>query len=33
LRTRPASTSVVITALVDPEYLLEIELVAAVPGR
>ena len=33
VRTRPASTSVVITALVEPEYLLEIELIAAVPAR
>jgi 2-iminobutanoate/2-iminopropanoate deaminase len=33
LRTRPASTSIVITALVEPEYLLEIEVIAAVPAR
>jgi 2-iminobutanoate/2-iminopropanoate deaminase len=32
LKTRPASTTVVITALVDPEYLLEIEMIAAVPA-
>ena len=31
LRTRPASTTIVITALVEPEYLLEIEIIAAVP--
>ena len=33
LRTRPASTSIVITALVEPEYLLEIEVIAAVPAN
>lgn len=33
LRTRPASTTIVITALVDPEYQLEIEVIAAVPAR
>lgn len=33
LRTRPASTSIVISALVEPEYLLEIEVIAAVPAR
>jgi len=33
LKTRPASTTVVITALVDPEYLVEIEMIAAVPAR
>jgi len=32
LKTRPASTTVVITALVDPDYLLEIEVIAAVPA-
>lgn len=32
LKTRPASTTIVITALVEPEYLLEIELIAAVPA-
>jgi enamine deaminase RidA (YjgF/YER057c/UK114 family) len=32
VKTRPASTTVVVTALVDPEYLLEIEVVAAVPA-
>jgi 2-iminobutanoate/2-iminopropanoate deaminase len=31
LPTRPASTTVVVTALVDPDYLLEIEVIAAVP--
>jgi len=33
VKTRPASTTVVITALVEPEFLLEIEVVAAVPAR
>ena len=33
LATKPASTTVVVTALVDPEYLLEIEVIAAVPPR
>ncbi|MGH8620770.1 MAG: RidA family protein [Burkholderiales bacterium] len=33
LNTRPASTSIVITALVEPEFLLEIEVIAAVPAR
>ena len=33
LTTRPASTTVVITALVEPEFLLEIEVIAAVPAR
>lgn len=33
VRTRPASTTIVITALVEPEFLLEIEVVAAVPAR
>jgi len=33
LKKRPASTSIVITALVEPEYLLEIEVIAAVPAR
>jgi enamine deaminase RidA (YjgF/YER057c/UK114 family) len=33
LRTRPASTTLVITALVEPEFLLEIEVIAAVPVR
>jgi enamine deaminase RidA (YjgF/YER057c/UK114 family) len=33
LKTRPASTTIVITALVEPEFLLEIEVIAAVPGR
>ena len=33
LTTRPASTTLVITALVEPEFLLEIEVIAAVPAR
>lgn len=33
LATKPASTTVVVTALVDPDYLLEIEVIAAVPAR
>lgn len=33
LKTRPASTTIVITALVEPEFLLEIEVIAAVPAR
>jgi 2-iminobutanoate/2-iminopropanoate deaminase len=33
VEARPASTTVVVTALVDPEYLLEIEVIAAVPAR
>lgn len=33
LKTRPASTTVVITGLVDADYLLEIEVIAAVPPR
>ena len=33
VKTRPASTTLVITALVEPEFLLEIEVVAAVPAR
>jgi len=33
LKTRPASTTVVITALVEPEFLLEVEVIAAVPSR
>jgi len=33
VNTRPASTTIVITALVEPEFLLEIEVVAAVPAR
>jgi 2-iminobutanoate/2-iminopropanoate deaminase len=32
LATKPASTTVVVTALVDPDYLLEIEVIAAVPA-
>ena len=32
LATKPASTTVVVTALVDPDYLLEIEVIAAVPS-
>src|SRR5574341_1707435 len=30
LKTRPASTTIVITSLVEPEFLLEIEVIAAV---
>jgi enamine deaminase RidA (YjgF/YER057c/UK114 family) len=33
VKIRPASTTLVITALVEPEFLLEIEVVAAVPAR
>jgi 2-iminobutanoate/2-iminopropanoate deaminase len=33
VKNRPASTTLVITALVEPEFLLEIEVVAAVPAR
>ncbi|MGH8700022.1 MAG: RidA family protein [Burkholderiales bacterium] len=33
LTTRPASTTLIITALVEPEFLLEIEVIAAVPAR
>lgn len=33
LATKPASTTVVVTAMVDPDYLLEIEVIAAVPPR
>ena len=33
LQTRPASTTIIITALVEPEFLLEIEVIAAVPAR
>jgi enamine deaminase RidA (YjgF/YER057c/UK114 family) len=33
LKTRPASTTLVITSLVEPEFLLEIEVIAAVPAR
>ena len=33
VKTRPASTTLVITALVEPEFLLEIEVIAAVPAR
>jgi enamine deaminase RidA (YjgF/YER057c/UK114 family) len=33
LATKPASTTVVVTALVDPDYLLEIEVIAAAPPR
>ncbi|MGH8632908.1 MAG: RidA family protein [Burkholderiales bacterium] len=33
LTTRPASTTLVVTALVEPEFLLEIEVIAAVPAR
>ena len=33
LKTRPASTTIVITALVEPDFLLEIEVIAAVPAR
>ncbi|MGH6692999.1 MAG: RidA family protein, partial [Gammaproteobacteria bacterium] len=33
VKTRPASTTLVITSLVEPEFLLEIEVVAAVPAR
>jgi enamine deaminase RidA (YjgF/YER057c/UK114 family) len=33
VKTRPASTTIIITALVEPEFLLEIEVVAAVPAR
>ena len=33
LKNRPASTTIVIAGLVDPDYLLEIELIAAVPAR
>jgi len=33
LATKPASTTVVVTALVDPDYLLEIEVIAAAPAR
>ena len=32
LQTKPASTTLVVTALVDPDYLLEIEVIAAVPA-
>jgi enamine deaminase RidA (YjgF/YER057c/UK114 family) len=32
VKNRPASTTVVVTALVDPDYLLEIEVIAAVPA-
>jgi len=33
VKTRPASTTLVITSLVEPEFLLEIEVIAAVPAR
>ena len=33
VKIRPASTTIVITALVEPEFLLEIEVIAAVPAR
>ncbi len=33
LKTRPASTTIVITALAEPEFLLEVEVIAAVPTR
>jgi enamine deaminase RidA (YjgF/YER057c/UK114 family) len=33
VKTRPASTTVVISSLVEPEFLLEIEVIAAVPAR
>ena len=33
LAAKPASTTVVVTALVDSDYLLEIEVIAAVPAR
>jgi 2-iminobutanoate/2-iminopropanoate deaminase len=33
LKTRPASTTLVITSLVEPDFLLEIEVIAAVPAR
>jgi len=33
VKTRPASTTIVISALVEPEFLLEIEVIAAVPAR
>ena len=33
LAAKPASTTVVVTALVDPDYLLEIEVIAALPQR
>lgn len=33
LATKPASTTVVVTALVDPDYLLEIEVIAAISPR
>jgi enamine deaminase RidA (YjgF/YER057c/UK114 family) len=33
VKTRPASTTIVISSLVEPEFLLEIEVVAAVPAR
>jgi enamine deaminase RidA (YjgF/YER057c/UK114 family) len=33
VKTRPASTTIVITSLVEPEFLLEIEVIAAVPAR
>ena len=33
VKTRPASTTLIITSLVEPEFLLEIEVVAAVPAR
>lgn len=33
LAARPASTTVVISGLVDPEYLVEIEVIAAVPAQ
>jgi 2-iminobutanoate/2-iminopropanoate deaminase len=33
LKTRPASTTLVITSLVEPDFLLEIEAIAAVPAR
>lgn len=33
LKTRPASTTVVVSALVEPDYLVEIEMIAAVPAR
>jgi len=33
LKSRPASTTVIVAGLADPEYLLEIEVIAAVPAR
>jgi enamine deaminase RidA (YjgF/YER057c/UK114 family) len=33
LKSRPASTTVVVTALADPEFLIEVEMIAALPAR